>query len=132
MKRLLSDVMDSNISDKITEMIANREETEGQGACLKMLVCKSSPFIWGMQKSLKKRINGKGEEEIVEVGAGSSTEDTKSKDTNENSENKRLLNSESFFTHFPSIDEFKEHGEKCERLYSNHCKVTDLYGKGRQ
>lgn len=122
-KRILKDATNTNLADKLTNMIENSETEIGQGACLKMLVCKSSPFIWGMQKSIKKRIETNDKDE--ESAASSNSEDL-----NENSEN-RLFNVQHFFTHLPSINEYREHGEKCEKLYSNHCNVTDLYNKKR-
>lgn len=62
-----------------------------QGACLKMLVCKSSPFIWGMQKSVKKYMDPKDK---AKEGAKLNAEITEEDNDSEN----RLFNVSDFFT----------------------------------
>ncbi|XP_065359761.1 uncharacterized protein LOC135953711 [Calliphora vicina] len=116
MKRILKEATHNNLADKLTDMIANYESKQGQGACLKMLVCKSSPFIWGMQKSIKQHIEPKDKKQSAEEDLNADTE-------------KQLFSVQHFFTHLPSVDEYREYGEKCEKLYSIHCNTTDLYNK---
>ncbi|KAM7356670.1 uncharacterized protein ACRADG_002322 [Cochliomyia hominivorax] len=115
MKSILEQATHNNLADKLTEMIAIYVAEHGQqGACLKMLVCKSSPFIWGMQKSIRKYVDPK---------------DEKAENIEDEISGNRLLNVKNFFTHLPSIDEYREYGEKCEKLYGMHCNTTDLYNK---
>ncbi|XP_013099289.2 uncharacterized protein LOC106081686 [Stomoxys calcitrans] len=108
MKTLLDQAIDSNLSDRIIDMIESYETEEGRTSCVKMLMCKSSPFIWGMQKSLKQRIRGDAS------------------DGKESMENKKPFNVESFYAHMPSVEEFREHSAKCDQLYSEYCNTTNL------
>lgn len=117
MKSLLDQAIDAELPDKIIEMISHYENKVGQTTCLKMLMCKSSPIIWGMQNSLKKRINGE--------------ENSTKEQAEKSAENKRPFSTESFYTHMPSLDEFREHGAKCDKLYSNYCNTTELHRKKR-
>lgn len=116
MKRILKEATQNDLADKITDMITNYESKQGQAACLKMLVCKSSPFIWGMQKSIRKHIEPKDKKENENLDR-------------EDKSDKRLFNVQNFFTHLPSIEEYRENGVKCEKLYSIYCNTTDLYDK---
>lgn len=116
MKSLLDEAIDSSLTDKITDMISNYERQEGETGCVKMLMCKSAPFIWGMQKSLKKRIVGETDKE----------EDKKNTEGNEKAENRRVFDVDSLYAHFPNLAEFREHGAKCEELYSTYCNITKL------
>ena len=123
MKRILKDATHTNLAEKLTDMIASYETKQGQGSCLKMLICKSSPFIWGMQKSIRKHI-------VPYIGPDAEPTDD---DDNENkpetvdtSEEKPLFSTQHFFVHMPSIKEFQNYSEKCEKLYSIHCNTTVL------
>ncbi|XP_073837982.1 uncharacterized protein [Musca autumnalis] len=125
MKSMLSEAIDSGLTDKITTMISNYETEEGQTDCVKMLMCKSAPFIWGMQKSLKKRINGGGE-----ATDNDAEKEKKTSNKGDNAEeNRKLFDVDSLYAHFPSLEEFREHGSKCEELYSNYCNITQLRRK---
>ncbi|XP_046808182.1 uncharacterized protein LOC124420148 [Lucilia cuprina] len=116
MKRVLQQATNSDLAEKLTDMITNYESTNGQAACLKMLVCKSSPFIWGMQKSIKKHIEPKSKEADIA-------------EENEDNVESSFFNVQHFFTHLPSIDEYRAYGSKCEKQYSVYCNTKDLYNK---
>lgn len=121
-KRILKQATQENLADKLTDMITQYAADQGhQGACLKMLVCKSSPFIWGMQKSVKKYMDPKDKV----LGDTKLNAEITEEDDSEN----RLFNVNNFFTHLPSIEEYREYGEKCEKLYAINCNTTDLYRK---
>ncbi|XP_075161952.1 uncharacterized protein LOC142234667 [Haematobia irritans] len=116
MKSLLDQAIDTNLSDKIIKMIENHETTGNERSCLKMLICKSSPFIWGMQKSVKNRIRGDDKENIESI---------KSEET------QRPYDVESLYTHMPSLDEFRDHAVKCDQLYSNVCNTKKLHQRNQ-
>ncbi|KAF5302826.1 hypothetical protein FQA39_LY02006 [Lamprigera yunnana] len=48
---ILSSVNDNNLPDNVIEYIKERGLDEETG-CLQLLVCKTAPLIWGMQKSI--------------------------------------------------------------------------------
>ncbi|XP_017027972.2 uncharacterized protein [Drosophila kikkawai] len=101
-KRLLTDIMDRDLPDHIVDMI-EAKEPKGDGpkaGCLKLLMCKSQPIIWGMQDSLKKRLAGEAEE----------PEETDS-----------YFNTKIFYKYLPKIDDFREHGASCEKKYHEEC-----------
>ena len=122
LKRILKDATHKNLADKLTDMIASYETKQGQGSCLKMLICKSSPFIWGMQKSIRKHIEphlgleAEHTDDIIE----------NKQETDDIPEEKPLFNTQHFFVHMPSIEEFQNYSEKCEKLYSIYCNTTVL------
>lgn len=81
-------------------MIASKESDAGnEAACLKLLMCKSSPIIWGMQKSLRKRLAGEPEQH----------------------DESAYMNANMFFKYLPSLHEYKEHGVDCETRFGQHC-----------
>ncbi|XP_017085245.1 uncharacterized protein LOC108117371 [Drosophila eugracilis] len=98
-KKLLKDIMDRDLPEYIVEMIEAKENpAEGKNAgCLKLLMCKGKPIIWGMQNSLKKRLAG--EEEEMES----------------------YLNKRIFFKYLPSLADFRVHSASCEKKYQVDC-----------
>ncbi|EDW80119.1 uncharacterized protein Dwil_GK23832 [Drosophila willistoni] len=106
-KQLLNQIMDSELPERIVDMIESKEssQTGNEAACLKLLMCKSSPIIWGMQKSLKKRLSGISESEMDDYNQGDNS----------------YFNTGVFFKHLPTMDEFREHGSSCEIRYAKHC-----------
>ncbi|XP_020817138.1 uncharacterized protein LOC110190823 [Drosophila serrata] len=109
-KRLLKDIMDRDLPEHIVDIIEAKEEKgNGQKAgCLKLLMCKSQPIIWGMQDSLKKRLAGEAEED----------EDTDS-----------YFNKQIFFKYLPKIEDFREHGASCEKKYHEECPKNATNGE---
>ncbi|TMW44234.1 hypothetical protein DOY81_010686, partial [Sarcophaga bullata] len=122
MKRILKDATHTNLADKLTDMIASYETEQGQGSCLKMLICKSSPFIWGMQKSIRKHI----QPHIGQETENTDDDNENKQETDDLSKEKPIFNTQHFFVHMPSIEEFQNYSEKCEKLYSIHCNTTVL------
>jgi len=92
--------MDHKLPEHVVDMIEDKESPDGnEAACLKLLMCKSSPIIWGMQKSLKKRLAGEPDEHDEES----------------------YMNANMFFKYLPSLHEYKEHGVSCETRFAKHC-----------
>ncbi|CAD7006642.1 uncharacterized protein LOC105664882 [Ceratitis capitata] len=115
MRRTLDDALDSELAERITQMIANVEQQSGgQGGCLKMLMCKSSPIIWGMQRSVSERVAGK---------ATNATEpEAPSK---EGMQPKKIFSSEVFFAHFPTLQEFRKHSTVCDERFRDECNLKE-------
>ncbi|XP_062136854.1 uncharacterized protein LOC133846113 [Drosophila sulfurigaster albostrigata] len=106
-KRMLRRIMDQQLPEHIVDMIESKETPDGnEAACLKLLMCKSSPIIWGMQNSLKKRL------------AGEPDDDQDS-----------YMNANAFFKYLPSWDEYKQHGLSCENRFSKYCPRNGTLGK---
>ncbi|XP_030570833.1 uncharacterized protein LOC115769931 [Drosophila novamexicana] len=107
-QRMVRRIMDRQLPEYIVDMIESKETPDGnEAACLKLLMCKSSPIIWGMQNSLKKRLAGEPEE---------FDEDS-------------YMNANAFFKYLPSLDEFKEHGAGCESRFAKYCPRNATLGK---
>ncbi|KAM8710471.1 hypothetical protein ACLKA7_017139 [Drosophila subpalustris] len=99
-QRMLRRIMDHKLPEHVVDMIESKESPDGnEAACLKLLMCKSSPIIWGMQQSLKKRLAGEPDEPDEES----------------------YMNANMFFKYLPSLREYKEHGEECEMRFAQHC-----------
>ncbi|KAJ8945426.1 hypothetical protein NQ318_009882 [Aromia moschata] len=58
---IMSDVKDENLSSKVIEYIKERSLDEDTG-CIQLLLCKSTPFIRKMQKSISDRGSSNGKE----------------------------------------------------------------------
>ncbi|XP_017005507.2 uncharacterized protein [Drosophila takahashii] len=104
-KRLIRDIMDRDLPEYIVDMIESKEKPEeGRNAgCLKLLMCKGKPIIWGMQESLKKRLAGEpGEPEEAE-------------------ESDSYFNKRIFFKYLPSLKDFRVHSASCEAKYHEDC-----------
>lgn len=99
-QRMLRRIMDRQLPEHVVDMLAAKESGDGnEAACLKLLMCKSSPIIWGMQKSLRKRLAGEPEEHDPNA----------------------YMNADMFFKYLPSLNEYKEHGVGCETRFGQHC-----------
>nr|XP_014097342.1 uncharacterized protein LOC106622629 [Bactrocera oleae] len=115
MRRTLDDALDTRLTDRITEMIEYVEKRDGgQGGCLKLLMCKSSPIIWGMQRSVSERVTGKVANTTEEAASGK-----------EKAKPKKLFSTDVFFAHFPTMEEFRKHGAVCEERFRNECNLGD-------
>ncbi|XP_017053405.1 uncharacterized protein LOC108096364 [Drosophila ficusphila] len=101
-KRLIKDIMDRDLPDYIVNMIEDKENPkEGINAgCLKLLMCKGKPLIWGMQESLKKRLAEEPEEP---------------------EESDSYFNKQIFFKYLPSLADFRNHSASCETKYHEDC-----------
>lgn len=59
------------------------EETD----CIQLLMCKTAPFVWGMQKALERNVS------------------------------KEFRKSEIMYSFLPTLDEVSKHGDQCERKH---------------
>lgn len=83
-------------------MFSSTEDKDGDSDCIKLLVCKTSPIIWGMQKACNDSIDQDGQTNEIDVN------------------NRKGLNS--FYKYLPDMQEFSSHGDACDSRY-NGCKV---------
>uniref|UniRef100_A0A1A9V5Y8 Uncharacterized protein n=1 Tax=Glossina austeni TaxID=7395 RepID=A0A1A9V5Y8_GLOAU len=107
LKQLLSDAADMSMADRLIHMIGDHEEVNDEGACLKLLICKVTPFIWNMQKRFA--IYSMSDKEKLEQEKKIINESTK------------ILNVESLFTHLPNSAEYQEQSRTCEQRYLFSC-----------
>lgn len=110
----MESVRDKNLPERLVESIANallgNAESRGeQTDCIKLLVCKSAPIVWGMQRAITDRIDG----------TANGKDDDKPKASDDNSNANKI---EAYFKYLPDLTEFRNHGDGCEARY-NGCKV---------
>lgn len=104
LNKLLVQVRDKNLPQTLIEMVKSMEKRTGDGDCIKLLICKTAPYVWGMQKAIHERIDGVVEEDRVSSKSGN-----------------RL---DFMFKYIPDLDEFKIHGDACEEKYVG-CQIYD-------
>lgn len=97
---LMVHVRDKNLPKNLIEMVNKLEKQPGEAECIKLFLCKSSPFITGMQRAINERLDGESnniaDEELYKkdrVGI--------------------------LFKYIPDLNEFKIHGAACEDRYNN-------------
>lgn len=83
---MLNYLTDRELPDHVIQYIRERNLDEETG-CIQQLICKSSPFIWGMQRAL----SFKPEEQSI--------------------------GREALFAYFPNMEEVEEYADKCEGKY---------------
>lgn len=105
----LKSVRDRELPQRLVNIVAALEARPGEADCVKQLLCKSAPIVWGMQRSIGNRIDGVFDEESAEDGL-------KTKERGRT----RL---DGFFRYLPEMAEFQRNGGECERLY-RECELT--------
>lgn len=113
-QKMLSEVRDRNLPQRIEEMVGKMENTVGEADCLKLLVCKSAPFVWGMQRAINDRLDN-GNDETVD-------DDDNNDANNEVNPNESRLYT--FFKYLPDLREFMINGKSCESKYTD-CKLSN-------
>ena len=83
-------------------MFSTMEDNDGDAECIKLLVCKTSPLIWGMQRACNDSIDPDEQTDDIDESNG------------------KGLNS--FYKYLPDMQEFSLHGDACESRY-NGCKI---------
>lgn len=92
---------DRDLPQRLVNIVAELERRPGEADCVKQLLCKSAPIVWGMQRSIGNRIDG-----VVADGA----DDAALRGAN------RL---DGYFRYLPEMAEFRTNGGECERLYKD-------------
>lgn len=103
---LLKQIRDRNLPQSLINMVGKIEPESGDGDCIKLLLCKGAPFIWGMQKAITQKIDGVPSDDVDDEA------------TKKNDRVAQMLK------HVPDLNEFKIHGDACETRYNN-CKIFD-------
>lgn len=99
-------VRDKNLPQRLVDIVGELEQKAGDADCVKLLLCKSAPFVWGMQRAIAERIDG----------AEDSEEDENEKTANGGN---RI---EAFYKYLPEMKEFRHHGDGCAERY-NSCSM---------
>lgn len=101
----LNELRNASLPESLVHMItSNLDKTDGNADCVKLLVCKTSPLIWGMQRACNATIDGDEQmDEVAESGNAG-----------------KGLNS--FYRYLPDLHEFSSHGDACEARYQG-CKL---------
>lgn len=89
-------IKNKKLPDVLTNIVEDMEVERGQGECIKMLLCKSSPFIWKMQDTFINYVDGK---------------------TSKRRE-------DGIFTDLPGLEEYRAHGKICEERFGNLCNIS--------
>lgn len=116
----LSSQLDALQHRDLTErMVRSIDEKNYRNAtntdCIKMLLCKSAPFVWGMQRAIAKQIQEKSADYI-------NNEEENDSDMNGDANANTNTGLNAFFQHLPDVEEFKNHGDACEAQYK-FCKI---------
>lgn len=113
-------MLDKELPERLVNLVDNgiddNDETEQHGNtdCVKQLLCKTAPFIWGMQKAVSSQMNAPDSE----TNATDETQSDNGKNDSDDDDDYRM---NTFFKYLPSVDEFKNHGVTCEDQYK--CKL---------
>ncbi|KAG5862411.1 hypothetical protein JTB14_001212 [Gonioctena quinquepunctata] len=89
---LLSDTKDQKLPDRVIEYVTEKSMDEESG-CMQLLICKTTPFIEGMQRAISSTANG-GYMKKQDIP----------------------------FRYFPTVDEVADNGDRCEKKY-NYCRI---------
>lgn len=114
----LNTMLDRHLPERLVNLVDgdDNEETptNGNSDCIKQLLCKTTPFVWSMQKAVSAHMSTTDTQMNAEKHPSRS-------DTGDNSKNDgNYMNA--FFKYLPSLDEFKNHGITCEDQYKE-CKL---------
>lgn len=102
----LAAVRDRHLTGRLIDGIGTLERNAGEADCIKLLLCKCSPFVWGMQRSIGDRIDGGNESD-------------EQPPLDDDGVNPRAANRlDGFFRHLPAMREFRENGNECERRHA--------------
>lgn len=127
------DVRDKNLPQRVIDVVDTLEEKTGDADCLKLLVCKSAPFVWGMQRAINEKIGSDGTSSTIadDDDDGITISDSDENDINDDSVNNGNDNDDGgnnikdesminqFFKFLPDLNEFRKNGELCETKYVN-------------
>lgn len=109
-------MLDQNLADRIVGLVDNNDDVlpSEKTDCIKQLLCKTTPFIWSMQKAISSKINDADNES----NDADESSDEEAKDPSAD-DDYRL---KEFSKYLPSTDEFTKHGQTCESQYAE-CKI---------
>lgn len=119
LSKQLETMLDRDLPERLVNMVESGDNAEyspkGNSDCIKQLLCKTTPFIWSMQKAVSAQMNNSGTEDNAETDASRSN----AGDTNAPNDGYNMM---TIFKYLPSVDEFKNHGITCEDQFKA-CKL---------
>lgn len=110
---ILSGVRDRRLPDRMIAAIGALERRPGEVGCIKLLLCKCAPFVWGMQQSIGERLDGADPKTTADKDDDDNDDDDG--DDNNDASGGRLSE---FFKHLPRLEEFRKNGDECERRHA--------------
>ena len=116
--QLLRDAKDKGLPENIIGTL--QDKTGNTTSCVQLLVCKMSPFIWGIQKTVETQM----------VKNPNST----AEDQDEESQNRGFFGSnvwDQLFNLLPDKKGFVSFGDSCEKRFPN-CKLLKFPSMGTQ
>lgn len=121
--KLLVDVRDANLPQRVIDLVGTLEEKSGDADCLKLLVCKSAPFVAGMQRAISGKLE-EGDDGTAVVGSNEENEidddnvnNSDSADDADDIKDESMMNA--FFKFLPDLNEFRKNSDLCETKYNN-------------
>lgn len=99
---LIAGAQDNKLLEYLVEPISTMQQSTTDGECIKLLLCKTAPFVWRMQDAVMKSIQGQADEDRQQTDG-------------------------SPFNILSVWKEYKQHSKFCQRRYS-HCNVTSIQG----
>lgn len=103
----LQAIRDRALPERLIAGVGALEERTGEAGCIKLLLCKCAPFVWGMQRSLAERLDG-----VAEPPTADADKEDRPKPA------KMTARLDGFFRHLPAMGEFRENGADCERQHA--------------
>lgn len=99
-----------DLTERVVRSIDENDiRNETNTDCIKLLLCKSAPFVWGMQRAIATKIQDKSADYVNREEESVSDAEGREGDTN--------TGINAFFKHLPDVEEFKNHGDACEAQY---------------
>lgn len=112
-------MQDPNLVDRLLAEMTDRlkDHKIKDVECIKLLICKSSPFVWGMQKSLKFFLN-KNAKKVTENAKGEGGDKPEpSQVPKEETEWNKSEPIQRMYLFLPTVKDVVNYGDKCDDRY---------------
>lgn len=115
------DVRDKELPQRLVDYLSSFDDAINKSSaptappsteCVKLVMCKGAPIIWGMQRAIAAREEQQQQQDEDVVAAAQ-----------DDPLRKRI---DAFFQYLPELKEFEFHGEMCEQRYKE-CTTPNLY-----
>lgn len=104
-----------DLTERIVRSIEEQNiRNETNTDCIKLLLCKSAPFVWGMQRTIATQVEEKP-----------SDDENNDADVNDDTNDIRSWGIDKFFECLPTLEEFKNHSNDCNAQYKS-CTIYTL------
>lgn len=114
MRSALQAIRDRDLPERLIAGIGALEQRTDEAGCIKLLLCKCAPFVWGMQRSIAERLDG------VDGSTSTASADNAKQphDAPNNDDGSFTARLDGFFKHLPALSKFRENGAECERRHA--------------